>query len=184
MKDHTLISIPKSLVLIGMPGAGKSTVGRKLAANLGLGFCDSDHEVEAAAGMSIPQIFEKLGEQAFRDGERKVIARLLRGPKQVLSTGGGAFMNEATREIIKKEGISIWLKADFEVLLERTSRTNDRPLLLKGDPALILRSLMSQREPVYALADLTVASDDVPIENTTQRVIESLAHWVAPSSSL
>jgi len=173
--------LSKSLVLIGMPGAGKTTIGRRLATCLGLGFCDSDHEVEAAAGMSIPQIFEKLGEPAFRDGERKVIARLLGGPKQVISTGGGAFMNEQTRELIKKEGISIWLKADFDILLERTARTNDRPLLQKGDPASILRDLMDKREPTFALADLTVSSDDVPIDATTERVVQALAPLLSAS---
>lgn len=170
-KDLTLT---KSLVLIGMPGSGKSTVGKKLAAKLNLEFVDSDQEVETAAGMSISRIFETLGEAAFRDGERKVIARLLREPCRVLSTGGGAFMNEETRSLIKKDGLSIWLKADFDVLLERTSRSNDRPLLKKGDPATILRDLMTTREPVYALADLTVLSDNVPIETTTQSVIDAL----------
>jgi len=166
----------KSIVLIGMPGSGKSTIGRKLATRLGIPFTDSDHEVEAAAGMSVSQIFEKLGEPAFRDGERKVIARLLGGPQLVLSTGGGAFMNETTRALIKQQAVSIWLKAEIDVLLERTSRTNDRPLLAKGDPLTILQNLKAIREPVYAQANLTVTSEDLPIDETTERVLLALAN--------
>jgi len=168
----------KSIVLIGMPGSGKSTIGRKLAGRLGLPFADSDHEVEAAAGMRIPQIFEKLGEPAFREGERKVIARLLSGPQTILSTGGGAFMNDITRTLILQEALSIWLKADLEVLLQRTSRTNDRPLLAKGDPRTILMDLQAKREPVYAHATLTVQSEDCPVEETTERVERALISFL------
>jgi shikimate kinase len=160
----------KSIVLIGMPGSGKSTIGRKLALALGLPFVDSDQEVEIAAGMNVSQIFERLGEPAFREGERKVIARLLQGPRIVLSTGGGAFMNESTRLIIKKYSISIWLKASLDVLVERTSRTDDRPLLRNGDPREILTRLMAVREPVFAQADLVVQSENIPIDSTTDRV--------------
>ena len=180
--DHTASEYPplsKSIVLIGMPGAGKSTIGRKLSTRLNIPFMDSDQEVEAAAGMTIPQIFEKLGEPAFREGERKVIARLLSGPRIVLSTGGGAFMNEMTRELILKDAVSIWLKADLEVLLQRTSRTNDRPLLAKGDPRAILMDLRAKREPVYALATLTVMSEDCPVEETTERVVQTLDTYFA-----
>ncbi len=166
--------VSKPVVLIGMPGAGKSSVGRKLAAKLGCPFVDSDQEIEASAGMAIPQIFETYGEPAFRDGERKVIARLLRQGPMVLSTGGGAFMNEETRELIKSEALSFWIKAAFDILLERVLRTNDRPLLRRGDPATILRELMTVREPVYALADLTVLSDAAPIDVTVQRILEAL----------
>ncbi|HAX91435.1 MAG TPA: shikimate kinase, partial [Rhodospirillaceae bacterium] len=167
--------------LIGMPGAGKSTIGRRLAATLGLPFTDSDTEIEAAAGMSVSQIFETLGEPAFREGERKVIARLLQEERRVLSTGGGAFMNETTRTLIKKDGISIWLKADLDILLERTSRTDDRPLLKKGDPKTILQNLMASREPVYALADVTVQTDDRPIDSTIENILAALENYLTRS---
>jgi shikimate kinase len=164
----------KTIVLIGMMGAGKSSVGRLLASRLGLPFTDSDAEIEKAAGMSVSQIFEQLGEPAFRDGERKVIARLLDGPPIVLSTGGGAFMNEETRALIKAKGTSVWLKAELPVLLERVLRVDTRPLLKKGDPETILRDLCALREPVYAGADLTVLSDARPLETTVDRAIEAL----------
>ncbi len=125
-------SLPKTLVLIGMPGAGKSSVGRRLASRLDCPFADSDQEIEKAAGMTIPQIFETYGEPAFRDGERKVIARLLGGEPKVLSTGGGAFMNEQTRALIKQEALSVWIQASFDTLFERVSRTDDRPLLRRA----------------------------------------------------
>lgn len=173
--------LTKSIVLIGMPGAGKSTIGRKLAAALKLPFVDSDQEVEAAANMSIPQIFERLGEPAFRDGERKVIARLLSGAPIVLSTGGGAFMNEQTRELIKDKSLSICLEATLDVLLERTARSDDRPLLKKGDPKEILTDLMAKRGPVYALADLTVLSENVPVEITTQQVLAAIKKHLSAS---
>ena len=171
--------LPKSIVLIGMPGAGKSTIGRKLAAMLKLPFIDSDQEVETAANMSIPQIFERLGEPAFRDGERKVIARLLSGSPIVLSTGGGAFMNEQTRALIKDKGLSICLEASLDVLLDRTARSDDRPLLKKGNPKDILTDLMAQRGPVYALADLTVLSENVPVETTTQQVLAAIKNYLS-----
>ncbi|MGE4351734.1 MAG: shikimate kinase [Bdellovibrionales bacterium] len=167
---HEYPSLSQSVVLIGMPGSGKSTIGKKLAVQMGVSFVDSDIEVEAAADMTIPEIFEKLGEPAFRDGERKVIARLLDGPPVILSTGGGAFMNEQTRELIKRKAISVWLKANLDILVERTSRTNDRPLLRGGDPKEILQKMMQTREPVYAQADLTVTSENTPIEITTDKV--------------
>lgn len=170
----------KSLVLIGMPGAGKSSVGRKLANRLNVPFKDSDDEVERAASMRVTDIFADLGEAAFRDGERRVIARLLSGPPCVLSTGGGAFMNEATRALIKKEAISLWLKADFDVLFERVSRTNDRPLLQRGDPETILRQMMKAREPVYAEADLTFRSENLPLDETVDNVVDFLSsHFAA-----
>lgn len=161
-------------VIIGMPGSGKSTIGRQLAFRLGLPFADSDREIEAAAGMAVPQIFETLGEPAFRDGERKVIARLLSGSPMVLSTGGGAFMNEETREIIKKYAISIWLKADFDVLIKRCLRKQNRPLFKKGDPATILAELQRVREPLYAQADITVLTDECPVDETIDKVIEAI----------
>lgn len=168
-------SLPKTLVLIGMPGAGKSSVGRRLASRLDCPFADSDQEIEKAAGMTIPQIFETYGEPAFRDGERKVIARLLGGEPKVLSTGGGAFMNEQTRALIKQEALSVWIQASFDTLFERVSRTDDRPLLRRGDPATILRELMRTREPVYAQADITVLSDESPLDVTATRIMDALA---------
>ncbi len=176
MANETIPSFrpARSLVLIGMMGAGKTSVGRRLAARLGLRFTDSDDEIVAAVGMSVPDIFEKLGEPAFRENERNVMARLLDEKPRVISTGGGAFMNEATRRLIKEKGTSIWLKAEIDVLLERVARDDNRPLLKKGDPAVILRDLLAVREPVYALADLTVISDRSPLEKTVRRVIEAL----------
>jgi len=179
MANHNdQLPLTRTIVLVGMPGAGKTSVGKRLAARLNIPFVDSDQEVEIAAGMSVPEIFEKLGEPAFREGERKVIARLMQGEPKILSTGGGAFMNEQTRQLIKDNALSLWLKADFDVLLERVSRTNDRPLLKKGDPATILRSLQETREPVYALADLTVSSDESPLEVTVNRVITSVSEYL------
>lgn len=174
------LSLTQPIVLVGMMGAGKTSLGKRLAHRLDIPFVDSDHEIEAAAGMTVSQIFESLGEPAFRDGERKVIARLLSGPPLVLSTGGGAFMNDETRKLIKEKALSLWLKADFSVLLERVSRTNDRPLLKKGDPATILRNLMDARNPIYAQADLTVLSDESPLEVTLDRVITCLSAHRAP----
>lgn len=171
--------VPKSIVLIGMPGSGKSTIGRKLAALLKLPFLDSDQEVEAAAHMSIPQIFETLGEPAFRDGERKVIARLLDGPTVILSTGGGAFMNEQTRHLIKDKALSVCLKASLDVLLERTARSDDRPLLKKGNPRDILASMIDTRGPVYEKADLTVSSENVPVETTAQNVLAAIRNFLS-----
>lgn len=179
MSTKQALSLPKSLVLIGMPGAGKSTVGRRLASRLNLPFVDSDHEIEAAAGMSITQIFETLGEPAFREGERKVIARLLQEGTRVIGTGGGAFMNETTRALIKNEGISIWLKADLDVLLERTSRSDERPLLRKGDPKTILQDLMEKREPVFAQADLVVITDERPLETTVDLILQALKAYLS-----
>ncbi|MDD3181239.1 MAG: shikimate kinase [Alphaproteobacteria bacterium] len=174
--EHPLL--PKSIVLIGMPGSGKSTIGRKIASHLGLPFVDSDHEVETAANMSISQIFEKLGEPAFRDGERKVIARLLSGPPIILSTGGGAFMNDQTRQLIQKQALSIWLQATLDTLVERTSRTDDRPLLQNGNPKTILSNLMSVREPIYSQADLTVVSQNVSVETTAQHVLAAIKNII------
>jgi shikimate kinase len=141
-------------------GAGKTTVGRRLAEALGVGFVDSDDEVAAAAGMDIPDIFKTLGEPAFRMGERRVIARLLQEPPCVLATGGGAFMNDETRALIREQAVSVWLRADLDTLVERTARRGDRPLLRAGDPRAILAKLMDERHPVYAEADITV--DSVP----------------------
>jgi shikimate kinase len=165
----------RSIVLVGMMGCGKSTVGRRLAARLGLPFFDADTEIEKAAGQTIPEIFECHGEAYFRDGERRVIARLLSQGPIVLATGGGAFMNEATREGVRESGISVWLKAEPEVLMERVSRRNNRPLLRNADPEGTLRRLLAEREPVYALADIIVTSSDGPHEAVVEAIIDEIA---------
>jgi shikimate kinase len=165
----------RSLVLIGMMGAGKSSIGRKLAARLGLPFVDADAEIEQAAGMSIPDIFTKHGEPSFRAGEARVIARLLESGPQVLATGGGAFMNPETRTAIRAKAISVWLKAEYEVLLRRIKRRSDRPMLQTDDPAETLKQLLEQRNPVYAEADLTVHSRDVPHETIIAEILGALA---------
>lgn len=165
----------RSLVLIGMMGAGKSSIGRKLAAKLGLPFVDADAEIEQAAGMSIPDIFTKHGEPSFRIGEARVIARLLESGPQVLATGGGAFMNPETRTAIRAKAISVWLKAEYEVLLRRIKRRSDRPMLQTDDPAETLKQLLQQRNPIYAEADLTVHSRDVPHETIIAEILTALA---------
>ncbi len=175
----TVLPIPKTLVLIGLMGAGKTSIGKRLAAKLGLPFVDADHEIERAAGCTIQEIFDRFGETGFRDGERRVIARLLDQPVQVLSTGGGAFMDEVTRQTIRERGISIWLRADLDLLVHRTARRDHRPLLRQGDPRAVLGRLMDIRYPVYAQADLTVDSDDSPPDVTTDRVIAALRQWLA-----
>src|SRR5512140_2865514 len=153
---------PRSSVLVGMMGAGRATIGRRLSARLRLPFLDADTEIEAAAGMSIPDIFESHGEPHFRDGEARVIARLLDGGPAVLATGGGAFMREETRSRIAAKAISVWLKADHDVIMRRVRRRADRPLLQTADPEGTVTRLLTEREPVYAKADLTIASRDVP----------------------
>src|ERR1700724_795935 len=162
------------IVLVGMMGAGKSTVGRRLAARLRLPFLDADIEIEAAAGMSIPEIFETHGEAYFRDGEARVIARLLEGGPAVLATGGGAFMREETRNRIRDKAVSIWLKADVDIIMRRVKRRADRPLLQTPDPAATVGRLMSEREPVYQRADLTIWSREVPHEKIVDECIEGL----------
>lgn len=169
----------RSLVLVGMMGAGKSSVGRKLATRLAMPFVDADTEIETAAGMTIPEIFEVRGEPEFRSGEQRVIARLLDGGPQVLATGGGAYMNAETRRLIGQKGVSIWLKAEFDILMRRIKRRNDRPLLRTADPESMLKRLIDERYPVYALADLTVESRDVSHEVIVDEVIEALAHHLS-----
>ena len=169
----------RSLVLVGLMGAGKSTVGRRLAQTLKLPFRDADHEIEAAAGMSIPDIFSIHGEAYFRDGERRVIARLLQDGPMVLATGGGAFMNEETRHNIAEHGISIWLKADLDVLMRRVSKRATRPLLQNPDPEGTMRRLMDLRYPVYATADLTIDSQEGPHERVVADIIKALNGWFA-----
>ena len=165
----------RSIVLVGMMGAGKSSVGRRLAARLSLPFVDADSEIEAAAGMSIPDIFATHGEPAFRSGEQRVIARLLHSGPQVLATGGGAFISTETRAAIGEHGVSIWLKAEFDVLMRRIKRRTDRPMLKTEDPAATLQRLIAERYPVYAEADLTVESREVPHMTVVDEIVQALA---------
>jgi shikimate kinase len=174
----------RSIVLVGMMGAGKSSIGRRLAARLGISFVDADAEIEAAAGMSIPEIFEIRGEAEFRSGEARVIARLLDNGPQVLATGGGAFMNADTRAVIRQKGISIWLKAEPDVLLRRIMRRNDRPLLKTPDPAATLKQLIAVRYPVYAEADVTIESRDVIHDLIVDEIIAALRARIGTASSL
>lgn len=167
----------RSIVLVGMMGAGKSSIGRRLAQRLGIPFVDADAKIEEAhAGVTIAEIFANYGEPYFRSGEQRVIARLLDGGPQVLATGGGAYMNAETRAAIRQKGVSVWLKADFEVLMKRVKRraTADRPML-QGDPAERVRHLMAERYPVYAEADVTVMSREVAHETIVSEIIAALA---------
>jgi len=168
----------RSVVLVGMMGAGKSTIGRRLSARLRLPFLDADMEIEAAAGMSIPDIFETHGEPHFRDGEARVIARLLDGGPAVIATGGGAFMREETRSRIGSRAVSIWLKADADVIMKRVKRRADRPLLQTADPAATVGRLIEEREPVYQHADMTIWSRDVPHEKIVDECIDALHAWL------
>jgi shikimate kinase len=166
---------PRSIVLVGMMGVGKSSIGRRLAARLGVPFVDADSEIETAAGMSIPDIFARHGEAYFRNGEARVIARLLESGPQVLASGGGAVMNADTRAAIKAKGVSIWLKAEFDVLMRRIAkRKNERPMLQTDDPSETLRQLLITREPFYALADLTVQSREAPHETIVAEIMRAL----------
>jgi len=167
----------RSIVLVGMMGAGKSSVGRRLAARLGLPFVDADSEIESAAGMTISEIFATHGEDYFRSGEARVIARLLDGGPQVLATGGGAIMNQNTRDLIHIKGVSVWLKADLDVLLRRTKRRNDRPLADK------MKDLLPLREPVYALSDVTVQSRDEPHDIIVDETIALLQKTLETAES-
>jgi shikimate kinase len=173
----------KSIVMVGLMGCGKSAVGRRLAAKLGLPFVDADEEIEKAAGKSIEDIFAEHGEPYFREGERKVLARLLRSGPQVLATGGGAFMNAETRQAIGQSGISIWLKADLELLVRRVGKRNNRPLLKAGNPEVVMQALMDARYPVYAAADITVESRDVPHEVIVTEILQRLAQTLQVSTA-
>lgn len=164
----------RAIVLVGLMGAGKSTVGRRLATAMGLSFHDADHEIEQAAGCSITDFFERYGEPAFREGERRVIARLLAGPKHVLATGGGAFMDPTTRDIIKRMGISVWLRAELDLLMIRVSKRQTRPLLKTADPRGTMQRLMTERYPVYAQADITIDSSGGPHDAVVQQIIIGL----------
>ncbi|HEY4136758.1 MAG TPA: shikimate kinase [Alphaproteobacteria bacterium] len=168
------LQLPKSVVLVGMMGAGKTSVGRILAQKLALPFVDADAEIEAAAQSTIEEIFARDGEAVFRSGERRVIARLLDGPVAVLATGGGAFMSEETRVHVRQRGLSIWLRADIELLLKRVARRKDRPLLKTGDMRETLRRLLAEREPVYAEADITVDSGEQSAEAVADKTFAAL----------
>jgi shikimate kinase len=156
-------------------GAGKSTIGKRLAKRLGMPFADSDDEIERAAGRTVSEIFERFGEPSFRDGERRVIARLIEGPPKVIATGGGAFMNEETRKLILERCIAIWLDADVEVLSERVARRDHRPLLKGRDPLPILRELAEVRNPIYAEAHLRIRSQPAPHERSVEQIVEALS---------
>ena len=164
----------RSIVLVGMMGAGKSSIGRRLATRLGIPFVDANSEIEQAAGMTIAEIFEAHGEPYFRSGEARVITRLLEHGPQVLATGGGAFMNEQTRANIRAKGISVWLKAELDVLTRRLRRRNDRPLLKTADPVATLMKLLAEREPIYALADVTVMSRDVSHDLIVDEIVTAV----------
>jgi shikimate kinase len=169
-----MTKLNKTVALVGMMGAGKSSIGRRLAARLSTPFRDADGEIETAAGCSVSEIFERYGEAAFRDGERRVIARLLGEPPHVLATGGGAFMDPETRARLKEKAVSVWIKAPVELLLQRVQRRDTRPLLRNGDPKETLMRLLAQREPVYAEADITFESEDAPHHVAVDRIILAL----------
>lgn len=180
--DHDLAAIAaritRPVVLVGLMGAGKSTVGRKLAAMLGRDFVDADEAIVAAAGRSIPDIFETFGEPHFRDGERRVIARLIEEDHGVIATGGGAFIDPATRALVLERGIAVWIDCDIDTLVERTSRRNNRPLLKQGDPREILTRLAQERAPFYAKAQIRVQSDTSPHADTARAIIEAIDQWL------
>lgn len=172
----------RSIVFVGLMGAGKTAIGRKVAQALGLPFTDSDHEIETASRMTIPELFELYGEAEFRALEQRVILRILEGGRQVLSTGGGAFMNEQTRQAIISHGISVWLKADIDILMERVSKKQNRPLLKNPDPRAVMEKLMAERYPVYAKAEVTVPTRDERKEVIATEVIEALAAMLGDAS--
>lgn len=165
----------RSIVLVGLMGAGKSSVGRRLAQALDMPFVDADQEIERAAGRSIPEIFAEFGEPHFRDGERRVIARILAEGQQVLATGGGAMMSAETRECVRERGVSVWLRASFDVLMKRVRRRSNRPLLQTDDPEAVMKALIEERYPVYAQSDITVESRNVPHMVVVSEIIDALA---------
>jgi len=170
----TMIWHGRPLVLVGLMGAGKTTVGRRLAHQLGLPFLDADAEIEAAAGYSVSEIFARHGELAFRDGERRVIARLLSGAPMVLATGGGAYIDPDTRALIKERGLSIWLRAEIDILMRRVGKRSNRPLLRQGDPRQVMLDLMEKRYPIYGQADLIIDSRDGPHDHMVKAIMAAL----------
>jgi shikimate kinase len=181
MADQAIVAAlgARSVVLVGMMGAGKSSIGRRLAERLGIAFADADAEIETAHRMSIPDIFATYGEAYFRSGETRVIARLLDGGPQVLATGGGAFMNADTRAAIAAKGVSVWLNAEFDVLMRRIKRRHNRPLLKSDEPGETLRRLIAERYPVYAEAAITIQSREVPHEKIVDEIVTALAARLA-----
>ncbi len=169
-----MAELRRTVALVGMMGAGKSSIGRRLASRLKVPFRDADSEIEQAAGCTIAEIFARYGEPAFREGERKVIERLLAEPPHVLATGGGAFIDPGTRARMKDCAVSVWIKAPVDVLLARVQRKNDRPLLKTGDPREVMERLLKVREPIYAEADLTVSSESGPHAETVERIVTAL----------
>jgi shikimate kinase len=178
MPDLQPLRVAKTVVFVGLMGVGKTCIGRRLSHRLDLPFVDADREIEEAAGCTIPDIFERHGETYFREGERRVILRLLDNPPHVLSTGGGAILDPQTRARIRERAISIWLRADLELMMKRVSRRNDRPLLQVADPRARLQELMAERYPLYGEADITVDSVDGPPEVTLERTMSALAAHV------
>ncbi|WP_439515079.1 shikimate kinase [Oceanibaculum nanhaiense] len=177
--------IPRTIALVGLMGAGKSAVGRRLATQMGLPFIDADTAIEEAAGCTIEEIFARHGEPEFRDGERRVIQRLLDSePVHVLATGGGAFVNEQTRARLKQQAVTIWLRADLETLLERVAKRSNRPLLKQGDPRMVLEKLIADRYPIYAEADIVVDTAPGPVEETVERVLDALTGFLDHEASL
>jgi shikimate kinase len=172
----------RSLVLVGLMGAGKSTIGKRVAQMLGVPFIDADTEIEVASRMTIPELFERYGEPEFRDLERRVIRRILRTGPKVLATGGGAFMNEQTRKAIARAGVSVWLKADLDVLMERVSRKGNRPLLKTANPRATMQELMDKRYPVYELSEITVISRDEKKDVMAGEVIDALVAMLPASA--
>lgn len=178
-------TLDRSIVLVGLMGAGKSSIGRRLAQRLGVPFIDADTEIERAAGRSIPEIFEAFGEAAFRDGERRVIRRLLEEPVvRILATGGGAYMDQGTRDVIRERAIALWLKADLDTLFERVSRRSNRPLLKTDDPRATLQTLMDRRYPIYAEADIVLETRRVPIETTVENVYQAVCDHLKKRETL
>ncbi len=181
---HALLRPPKTIALVGLMGAGKTAVGRRLAQRLGVEFADADAEIEKAANATIAEIFAENGEAFFRAREREVISRLLADPVHVLSTGGGAFMDPSTRALLHERAITIWLRADLDLMVARVMRRNNRPLLKDGDPRAVLQRLMAERYPVYAEADITVDSVDGPPEVTLEHMLAALAAFLgAPAGA-
>ncbi|MEZ5810413.1 MAG: shikimate kinase [Rhizobiaceae bacterium] len=172
----------RSIVFIGLMGAGKTAIGRATAQALRLPFFDSDHEIERVSRMTVPELFEEYGEAEFRSLERRVLARLLKGGPAVISTGGGAFMNDSTRRAIKRKGISLWLKADLDTLMARVMRKQNRPLLKNSDPRAVMEGLMETRYPVYAKADITVISRDERKEVITAEAVEAVGAYLDAES--
>jgi shikimate kinase len=178
MDAFSPLSLPRTVALVGLMGAGKSAIGKRLATRLGLPFVDADNEIERAAGCSIAEFFERHGEAAFRAGERRVIARLLDDPVHILSTGGGAYIDSETRALMRGKALTVWLRAELNVLYDRVRKRSHRPLLREGDPREILAGLMTRRHPIYAEADIVVDSTAQPVDRTTDEVIAAVRRYV------